>query len=141
MNRFQVHTNIALDYPANRTGNIYTSTNIKTLFNNSKFRNKIAAGALYGTFNYPVLEFAKDKISHVVRDAFISDDMEIMFEIETLINDEGRALRDVLIQSEFGALAKMVAKLSKGNVDGKLKVLDIAHVHMVNYEPSYFKKN
>lgn len=141
MSRFRVHTNIALDYPANKSGKIYTSENIRSLFESPEFRAKIERCEIYGTFNYPMIDFPKNRISHVVRDAYISDDEEIMFQIETLDNEEGRSLNELLSSSEYSVLAKMVAKLSKVVVDGKLQVLDIKHVHMVKYEPTHLKKD
>jgi len=141
VSRFRVHTNIPLDFPANRSGKIYASNNIREIFQRQEFRERIEQGALFGTYNYPKLEFPKTRISHVVRDAFISDDMEIMFEIETLRNKGGRELARLLEQSEFSALAKMVARLSKVVVGGKIEVIDIPFVHMVKHEPSYLKKN
>lgn len=144
MSQFKVHTNIALDYPAHRSGNIYTTENIKAIFERPEFLSRIANNALYGTFGCPVElynNFPKEMISHVVRKAYISDDMEIQFLIETLNNEAGKSLAKILEKSEFNAIAKMVARMSKTVVNGKFKVHDIVHVHMVKYEPINSKKD
>ena len=120
---------------------IYTSANIKSLLFEEKFRKKVKQGGIYGTYNYPVFKFPKVCISHIVRDAFISDDNEIMFEIETLDNDVGRSLAAALEESEYSVLAKIVAEQSKTIINGKINVIKILFVHMVKHEPSYLKKN
>lgn len=136
--RYKVHTNIALDYPASKSGYIYASDNVEDILTQSGFREKLKSKQLFGTFGNPLIKFPKEEISHWVCDAFISKDKEIMFEIETLDNEPGRRLSELLEKSEYAAIAKLVARLSKTVVNGKLTIYDIKHVHMVEYDYESF---
>ena len=131
MSRYKIHTNIALDYPAFRSGYIYTSDNIQKLFGHPKFKNKINKKLLFGSYNNVSMNFPVEQISHVVVDAFVSGDKEIMFEVATLNNDIGRELSSELETNPL-LLAKIVARLSNIVVGGKLKVYDIKYVHITD---------
>jgi len=129
VHKLKVHTNIALDYPTCISGYIYTSKNIEKLFSNDKFKAKLKNRTIYGSFGNVSLEIPADQISHVVTNAIITNDREIIFEIETLDNVAGNYLAEE--SNKFNLLAKVVARLSSVIVGGKLTVHDIRYVHII----------
>jgi len=133
MSRFSIHTNIALDYPAYKSGYIYTSENIIELFTRPSFREKIRNRTICGSYNIVKLKISKEEVSHIVIDAFVTGDKEVMFSIETLQNDLGVELELDLIAGK-SVLGKVVTRLSNMIIDGKVKVCDIRYVHIVGLD-------
>lgn len=124
-----VHTNIPLDYPTAKNGFIYTTENITAILVNPEFQERIESGQLFGTFGKTELQIDPADASHVVRKAYVSEDGEIRFFVETLDNELGNKL---VSASKAGAIiAKMVARIDKTVVNGKLKLHDIRYVHIV----------
>lgn len=132
MGRYSIHTNIALDYPTIWTGSIYALSNIQELFDSEIFIDKIVNAELVGTVGFrEIKKLPANLVSHVVVDAYVTEDKEIMFDIETLDVQAGRKLDIMLEKNADAYLAKIVATVDLDkSKDGIVNLVDIRYVHI-----------
>lgn len=132
MGKYSIHTNIALDYPTIWTGSIYASDNVEELFSRVEFIDKIINEELVGTVGFrEIKKLPANMVSHVVIDAYVTEDKEIMFDIRTLGGQAGRKLDILLEQDATAYLAKIVATIDLDkSKDGIVNLVDIRYVHI-----------
>ena len=132
MGNHSIHTNIALDYPTIWTGSIYSKSNIKELFESDNFVEKVLNEQVVGTIGFKeIKKLPSNLISHVVTDAYISDDNEIMFDIKTSDGQLGKKLDIMLEQNPSSYLAKIVATVDLDQCkDGVVNLIDVRYVHI-----------
>lgn len=132
MGKYSIHTNIALDYPTMWTGSIYASENVEELFSRVEFIDKIINEELVGTVGFrEIKKLPANMVSHVVIDAYVTEDKEIMFDIRTLGGQAGRKLDILLEQDSTAYLAKIVATIDLDkSKDGIVNLVDIRYVHI-----------
>lgn len=132
MSEHVVYTRFVLDQPHPKSGNIYTSANISGLLNEESFQDRLQNGRIYGSVGGKELikeTITYEKVTHVVKNVFVTENNEVAVLIRTLSKPSGDYLDQKLSEEPDRYIAQFVIMGSR-NEDKVVTVEDIRHVHI-----------
>lgn len=132
MQEHVVRTRFVLDKPHPKSGNIYTSENIKGLLGEESFQDRLHSNRIYGSVGGKELikeMITYDKVTHVVKNVFVTPDNEVAVLIRTLNKPSGDYLDKKLTEEPDRYIAQFVIMGSQDE-NKVVTIEDIRHIHI-----------
>lgn len=127
-----IYTRFVLDQPHPKSGNVYTTNNFNELLVEESFQDRLHNNRIYGSVGGKELikeVITYDKVTHVVKDIFVTENNEVAVLIRTLNKPLGNYLSDKLSEEPDRYIAQFVIMGSK-NQNQVIMVDDIKYVHI-----------